>query len=911
MKKKLTGLFLALAVMFCLMPLLPASAYTRAAAAPFSAVYIGVTTANGTETRKMTNGSYLDGNYNLQYSVPSYGYVARYLDGVLTLSNFNCTKIHTPASETGSLTIDLIGKNTIKAGQTGISINGRNGSSLTITSRQNGSLAISTSGDMARGISAGDTNSAYKSVAIGGNAKLSINVRGDGGVRAGIVANSISVTDRASLDITVRGLNHSTSSKGFLYGILTSSNSSGSSKFLLDTTGVVNIDVSDINADSGYSHGITSTGGMDLRHVGNMTIRWTTTDDRYGGPIVPAGSEFSKEHAVNIDSNNCYASYRAGKPYNVKVSYGKLTGPGVPYPKATGNFLWYDEITLSANDYTVSDTDPTPVPFVRWEAEQGTLTNPDSKSGAKLNFMDIPTADVINVEAVHSAFSEVPVFIPTDENKGTLFFKLFSKGRRLYLVKADTLEVVNAGGFLSSSYETGEATYYYIFGKTLHLPGEYIIRADYGTTAFYSRPFTMDYTATDNPNAITITNQSGHFAIDQEQHARLFAIAKCQTAGVRYQWQRLEDATGWTNIPGAEYYDYRVEGTDPGETLYRCVISNKYGVVKYSNTMSVTVNANPTLDRTPAYILPVINEPQPDIARLWPDKVIDYYDLISWQFSKEYEYDMTVGEQFYATVSYRHIPGDQGYNMELPSSTILPLYYDLDKEKELTAVLGEISYLWEVTRETDRYGFPTNYYKVGDGSRQNFTMPDGVEKYWGKLTITNTIGTGEYKKEKNSYISLVFNVSPKTADSASVSGTVTSFNSDTDDVIIQLIQSGTSEAAYETIVHGNTASYNIPSVASGSYTMKVIKNNHVTREYPITVAQNNVTQNAKIHLKGDINGDGRVNTMDVGLANSHARNKSTLKDYRFKCADVTGDGRINTMDVGRINSHARSKVSLW
>ena len=105
MKKKLTGLFLALAVMFCLMPLLPASAYTRAAAAPFSAVYIDVTTANGTETRKMTNGSYLDGNYNLQYSVPSYGYVARYLDGVLTLSNFNCTKIYTPASETGSLTI--------------------------------------------------------------------------------------------------------------------------------------------------------------------------------------------------------------------------------------------------------------------------------------------------------------------------------------------------------------------------------------------------------------------------------------------------------------------------------------------------------------------------------------------------------------------------------------------------------------------------------------------------------------------------------------------------------------------------------------------------------------------------------------------------------------------------------------
>ena len=64
-------------------------------------------------------------------------------------------------------------------------------------------------------------------------------------------------------------------------------------------------------------------------------------------------------------------------------------------------------------------------------------------------------------------------------------------------------------------------------------------------------------------------------------------------------------------------------------------------------------------------------------------------------------------------------------------------------------------------------------------------------------------------------------------------------------------------------------------------------------------------------LKGDINGDGRVNTSDVGKANSHAKGTSTLTGYDFACADVNGDGRVNTSDVGKINSHAKGTNKLW
>lgn len=356
-----------------------------------------------------------------------------------------------------------------------------------------GSLAISVLNNDNRGISAADTTNIHYSLTIGGNAKIAINVRGDGQA-SGIAGNDISIIDQASVDITVGGLTHAASNTGNINGILIGNSLSGPCNFLLDTTGKVNIDVSDINADAGYSTGINAVGSRDLRHVGEMTIRWATTDSRYGGPLAPEGTEFSQEHAVNIDNDNCYASYRAGKPYTVKVSYGKLTGKGVPYPKESGNFLWYDTITLSANDYPVSDSDPTLVPFLRWETEQGTITDPTSKHGAKLDFLDVPTSQQIKVEAVHGAFSEVPVFVPTEEGKGTLFFKLFrGGGRNLDLVKADTLDVVGAI-FISSSDVTGEATLYNNFAETFLPAGEYRMRLRYGTGMFYSQPFTIDYT---------------------------------------------------------------------------------------------------------------------------------------------------------------------------------------------------------------------------------------------------------------------------------------------------------------------------------------------------------------------------------------------------------------------------------
>ena len=145
-----------------------------------------------------------------------------------------------------------------------------------------------------------------------------------------------------------------------------------------------------------------------------------------------------------------------------------------------------------------------------------------------------------------------------------------------------------------------------------------------------------------------------------------------------------------------------------------------------------------------------------------------------------------------------------------------------------------------------------------------------------------------------------------------LSGTVKSFNSTTDPVTVQLFKSGSSAAAYSSTVKGNSASYTISGVAAGTYTMKVSKKNHVTREYTVSVTSGTKTQNAEIRLLGDVNGDGRVNTMDCTRLFKHVNKTQLLTDaYAQKCADTNGDGRVNTMDCTALFKHVNKTKPLW
>ena len=154
-------------------------------------------------------------------------------------------------------------------------------------------------------------------------------------------------------------------------------------------------------------------------------------------------------------------------------------------------------------------------------------------------------------------------------------------------------------------------------------------------------------------------------------------------------------------------------------------------------------------------------------------------------------------------------------------------------------------------------------------------------------------------------------VEAATVTGVTVSGTVKSYGSETENVTVTLTpENGT---PMTTVVTGNSAAYKFENVSAGTYTLKVEKANHVAREYKVTVSGDAVQQDAKVCLKGDLTGDGKVNTADVGRLYAHVRGTRLLTDdYALSCGNVAGtDATINTADVGRLYAHVKGTRVLW
>ena len=165
-----------------------------------------------------------------------------------------------------------------------------------------------------------------------------------------------------------------------------------------------------------------------------------------------------------------------------------------------------------------------------------------------------------------------------------------------------------------------------------------------------------------------------------------------------------------------------------------------------------------------------------------------------------------------------------------------------------------------------------------------------------------------YENNQSIYLYYTFKPAPRPAAGYTVSGTATSFGSNTDDVTIQLIKSGASEASYETVVKGKIASYSIEDVAPGTYTMKVMKQNHIAREYTVTVSTENVTQDVKLCLKGDANGSGTVDIEDAMLVFYHVAKKSYLGGEGLAACDTNADGTVDIEDAMTVFYFVAKKI---
>ena len=215
--------------------------------------------------------------------------------------------------------------------------------------------------------------------------------------------------------------------------------------------------------------------------------------------------------------------------------------------------------------------------------------------------------------------------------------------------------------------------------------------------------------------------------------------------------------------------------------------------------------------------------------------------------------------------------GEDGYRFDLPDAVLICTQYTVAAAGE-----AEIHNNLQTLAQSDYH--VTRIINKGIIVNNNFTMPCDLSE--------STAASG-----------------------VTVSGQITSFLDDSD-VTVKL--EGV-DNNFTTEVTGKTE-YSITGVAAGTYTLTVSKKNHVTRTYDVTVADAAVTQAVKIHPIGDINGDGKITTLDAGRANAHARGNATLTGYEFDCANVVPDvteAKITTMDAGRINAHARGISFLW
>ena len=234
-----------------------------------------------------------------------------------------------------------------------------------------------------------------------------------------------------------------------------------------------------------------------------------------------------------------------------------------------------------------------------------------------------------------------------------------------------------------------------------------------------------------------------------------------------------------------------------------------------------------------------------------------------------------------------------------------------DKPTSLPNNMKVLSMQWlgpdqKPMRKFDKFELGKSYFldlRIGfeGGEEMGYVYPKNYRDF--KVNGKSLNQWMEYDDNTNGHFLRVYEsyklVDPNAG--GTLSGTVKSFGSTTDPVTVQLFKSGSSSAAYNTTVKGTSASYTISGIVPGTYTMKVSKKNHVTREYSVTVSAGTQTQNAQIHLRGDVNGDGAVNKDDALHLLKHTILPSVYTINQS--GDMNGDGAVNKADALHLLKH--------
>ena len=546
MKTKLTRLWSFLLSLVMLLSLMPGT--VLAASPDASNVYVDGDKNFYNSTRLYYINGDSDGNFTGNAS----NYNAAYdpATGTLTLKDYNGKGIMVGGVGRTDITVKLVGTNIINDG----SLENAVGGDITVTSSDGGTLSITRTlngSNAAIGIETG-LSASYTTgnVTIKGNAKVTINMTHNGTSTYekayGIFAKeNITISENASVDITCATPNNTTGG-GNCNGLYAAKD------VTIDTNGTIKIDVTNAgkDKDNGYSYGVYHMRTATLTKVGNMEVQWKKEDNNtnYPGGAFTKGATFSDtDHAINVDTTNCYASYRCGSPYTVTVQNGTVTGPGVPNASGSGNFLVGDMVSIKADTKTGNSGET--IPFKGWTSSDVTLTSPTTAS----NSFTVANKDV-TVTATYNPFDGTPVFTRTSDSSGTIAFQTAVKPDNSeffeYVKNGETTynglypQPTTTSGASPYEYSVSASTYYAGDIKYLEA-GDYRMAVTLNGERYLSDPFTVNYTAAtagNYPDHVRVYNGSGTFTS--------LGDGECLTAN---------DATGASSYTGGSSYVARYD----------------------------------------------------------------------------------------------------------------------------------------------------------------------------------------------------------------------------------------------------------------------------------------------------------------------------------------------------------------
>lgn len=153
------------------------------------------------------------------------------------------------------------------------------------------------------------------------------------------------------------------------------------------------------------------------------------------------------------------------------------------------------------------------------------------------------------------------------------------------------------------------------------------------------------------------------------------------------------------------------------------------------------------------------------------------------------------------------------------------------------------------------------------------------------------------------------------AEQHTISGIVTTGTDSSVDVMVELLDSNGDLVQTAQLTD---AGYEFTGVEAGNYTVVVSAPKYCAREYSVEVGEEDVELDVEIHLYGDTNYDGIINSKDATqillyssqLSSVFSLDNETDKEYRIKVSDVDKSGIIVSKDATQILRYASNLTSV-